>query len=221
MRSRLKTRVKQKYSNNREIPVFEKVKSPSKEISALSQESSKEGNSDAYQLSEELISVANIVRPQGIRGEVVAEIVTDFPERFEVLDSVYLCSKGVPLQRAELEGFWFHKGRIVLKFSSIDTRDQAEALRGFSVKIPRSSLVELPSDTYFEFDLIGCKVETLSGNTLGKVREIMPTGAAPLLVVESEEGKEILLPFADAICPTVDIASKLIVVKPPEGLLDL
>lgn len=174
--------------------------------------------------SDQLVTIARIVRPQGIKGEVIADLETDFPERFADLDRVYLCSEKASVTEVGLEGFWFHKGRVVLKFEGYDTRNAAESLRNYSVKIAEDELVELPEDTYYEFELIGCKVFRVEAGReviIGVVEALMPTGSVPNLVVRGEGGREYLIPFANAICPEVDTASKRIFITPPEGLLAL
>ncbi len=173
---------------------------------------------------EQLVTIARIVRPQGIKGEVIAELETDFPERFADLDKVYLCSEKGSVTEVSLEDFWFHKGRVVLKFEGYDTRNTAETLRNYKVKIDEAELVELPEDTYYEFDLIGCRVVRVEAGRevfIGTVEALMPTGSVPNLIVLGESGREYLIPFANSICPEVDTSSKRIVITPPEGLLAL
>jgi 16S rRNA processing protein RimM len=169
---------------------------------------------------EQLISIARIARPQGIRGEVIADILTDFPDRFADLDEVTLRRDDKVFGPLKLEHHRFHKGRVLLKFAGYDDLDKADELRDASVVIGRDELVELEEDEYFLFDLEGCEVVTMEGRQLGVVLKVEDFGAAPLLVVQSE-GKEILIPLTREICPEVDTESKKIVVNPPDGLLDL
>lgn len=169
---------------------------------------------------EELVAIAKIVRPRGLRGEVVADLLTDFLERFENLESVI----GVRLsgQRTDLkiESFWFQKDRIILKFAGFDSADAADGLRGTEICIPEAEAIDLGEDEFFDWQLEGCEVETLGGAKLGTVRQLMRTGGTELLVVANET-REVLIPFARAICPEVNIEQKLIRVDPPDGLLDL
>lgn len=168
----------------------------------------------------ELISIARIARPQGIRGEVIAELLTDFPERFTPLRQVWLGKSGAQARPAELERHRLHQDRIILKFKGCDSRNDAEALREQQVMIARDALVTLPENEFFHFDLIGCAVVARDGQTLGTVSDVQDYGAAPLLVV-TIEGRETMIPLADSICTEIDIAQKRIVVALPEGLLDL
>ncbi len=170
--------------------------------------------------NEQWISIARIARPQGIRGEVIADILTDFPDRFAALDEVTLLRDGKVFGLLNLEQHRFHKGRVLLKFAGYDDPDKAEELRGTSLVIHQDELVELEEDEYFLFDLEGCEVATMEGQPLGTVVKVEDFGAAPLLVVRNES-KEFLIPLTREICPDVDTGNKKIVVNPPNGLLDL
>jgi len=169
---------------------------------------------------DELISVARIARPQGHRGEVIADLLTDFPERFAGLTRVYVKSADGRFLLLNLENSRLHKGRVALKFAGCDSIDAAEEMRNAHVMIPRDQLVKLPEDTYYDFDLIGCEVFSIEGEGLGLVEEVRNYGAAPLLVV-LDEARELLIPLALSICVEISIERKRIVVKPPEGLFDL
>lgn len=169
---------------------------------------------------DELISIARIARPQGIRGEAIADILTDFPERFEKLRSVWAISPAGQVELVNIEKAWLHKGRVVLKIAGFDNMNQAEALRGFRIAITESELAPLPPDTYYDFDLTGCEVSTVSGEVIGSVEAVEKHGAAPLLKVRGEN-REHLIPLVLSICVEVDVAHKRIVIAPPEGLLEL
>ena len=169
---------------------------------------------------EELISVARIARPQGIRGEVIADLLTDFPDRFADLVEVSLRWPDGRIEARRLERARMHQGRVLLKFAGCEDRDAAERLRDASVMITPDELVELPADTWYDFELIDCEVRTISGEALGRVKGIERYGAAPLLVVTGG-ARDLLIPLALSICVEIDPAAKRIVVDPPEGLLDL
>ncbi|MGI8811048.1 MAG: ribosome maturation factor RimM [Pyrinomonadaceae bacterium] len=170
--------------------------------------------------TEDLITIARIVKTRGLRGEVVAQLLTDFPERFDDLAGVTVTSSEKGERRElKIESFFFQKGRIVLKFEGFDTVEEGEELRGSDVCVPESESVALESDEFFDWQLAGCVVETIGGKSLGTVREVMRTGGTELLVVAGEE-KEYLIPFAESICATVDIENKMIRIDPPEGLLE-
>jgi 16S rRNA processing protein RimM len=168
---------------------------------------------------QELVAIARIVRTRGLKGEVVAEVLTDFPERYEGLESVtavFTDARRLPLA---IERFWFQNGRVILKFAGFDTVEEAETLRDSEICIAESEAVELEEGEFFDWELEGCTVETLDGTRVGTVKELMRTGGTELLVVEGET-KEYLIPFAEAICVEVDIENELIRIDPPEGLLE-
>lgn len=169
---------------------------------------------------DDLISVARIARPQGLRGEVIADLLTDFPERFARLARVYVKRADGRLLLLDLENSRPHKGRVALKFAGCDSVSGAEELRDARVMVPRDQLVKLPEDTYYDFDLIGCEAISVEGQYLGRVEQVRNYGAAPLLVVR-DGARELLIPLVLSICVEISIERKRIVVNPPEGLLDL
>ncbi|HEX8286362.1 MAG TPA: ribosome maturation factor RimM [Pyrinomonadaceae bacterium] len=167
----------------------------------------------------DLVAIAKIVKTRGLRGELVSEILTDFPERFEDLKRVYaVCGEG-KTSELEIEKFWFQKDRIVLKFAGFDSVETAETLRDCEICVPESETVALDEDEFFDWQLEDCSVETVEGEKIGTVREVMKTGGTEILVVQSGD-KEFLIPFAGAICTEVDVENKLIKIDAPEGLLE-
>lgn len=173
-------------------------------------------------MNEELVAIAKLLKTRGLRGELVAAILTDFPERFENLEKVFGIGENGKQVELELENFWFQKERIILKFKGFDSIEAAETLRNFEICIPESEAVELEAEEFFDWQLQECFVETVEGGKIGKVREVMRTGGAEILVVEDKDDpkKDYLIPFAEAICTEVDIENRLIKVDLPEGLLE-
>ena len=168
---------------------------------------------------EDLIAIANIVRTRGLKGEVVADILTDFPNRFDSVETVTAVRESGERFELKIEKFWFQSGRLILKFVGYDSIESGEKLRNIEICVLESETVELEDDEFFDWQLTGCKVETIDGEEVGEVRELMRTGGTELLVVAGET-KEYLIPFATAICVEVDIENKLIKIDPPEGLLE-
>ena len=169
-------------------------------------------------MSDDLVAVARIAKPRGLKGELAADILTDFPERFEDLVNVTAVLPNSTRRELKIEKHWFQSGRIVLKFEGFDSIEAAETLRGAEICVAETEAVELEDGEYFDWDLAGCEVRTLDATVIGTVRELMRTGATEILVVDGE--KEYLIPFAESICTEVDIEKKLIVIDPPEGLLE-
>ncbi|HJY27460.1 MAG TPA: ribosome maturation factor RimM [Pyrinomonadaceae bacterium] len=170
--------------------------------------------------SSELIVIARAVKPRGLKGEIVAELLTDFPERFEDVDELVLVSPAGERSTKRLEAYWFQNDRVVLKLSGYDEVDTAKELVGFEFAVPESERVPLPADHYYDWELEGCTVK-VGDDSIGQVNSVLRTGGAEILVVTDNSGKERLIPFADSIVVEVDPVRKTIVVDPPEGLLDL
>lgn len=168
---------------------------------------------------EEFVAIARIVRTRGLRGEVVADVLTDFPERFDHLETVTVIFPDTTRLELKIEKFWFQSARIILKFVGYDSIESAEALRDSEICVPESEAVTLDAGEYFDWQLAECEVQTVEGETIGRVREVMRTGGTEILVVQGET-KDYLIPFAEAICREVDIEKKLIRIDPPEGLLE-
>jgi 16S rRNA processing protein RimM len=178
--------------------------------------SSESGNSD------DLVAVAQIVRTRGLRGEVVAELLTDFPDRFDGLERLIAIKPDGTRESIDLEEHWLQAKHIVLKFLGYDSIEAARALIGSELTVPEAERVELSDDEYYDWELAGCRVDTTSGTHIGQVRTVMHTGATDLLVVMGvNTEREHLIPLADEICVEIDIVGKLIRINPPDGLLEL
>ena len=165
-----------------------------------------------------LIAIARITRPRGIRGELVAEVLTDFPERFDDLKNATAVLPNGGRRELKIENAWFQNERVVLKFDGIDSIEAGEELRDAEICVSESDAVELEEGEFFDWQLEGCEALTVGGVSLGTVKELMRTGGTEVLVIEGE--KEYLVPFAESICTEVDIENKRIVIDPPEGLLE-
>jgi len=165
------------------------------------------------------VAIAKILRPRGLRGEMVAEVLTDFPERFDSLQEVTAVLPDGEHRELSLENAWFQKERIVLKFARVDSIEEAELLRNAEICIDEAQAVELEDGEFFDWQLEGCEVVTLTGEAVGRVRELLRTGGTEVLIIGGD-GREVLVPFAESICVDVDIEKKRIVIDPPEGLLE-
>ena len=170
----------------------------------------------------ELVLVARVAKPRGVRGEVACDLLTDFPERFEWLEELIAVFPGGRRARLALEGQWLHGGRVILKFEGYDSPEAAAALAGCTLAVPESEAVELEEGEFYDWQLEGCRVETVEGADVGTVSEVLHTGGeVPVLVILDGRGRENLVPLAESICVEVDVAAKLIRVDAPEGLLEL
>ena len=168
------------------------------------------------------LTVARIVKTQGRRGEVAAELLTDFPDRLIKRREVWLWDgRGEP-RAAEVERTWPHKNYLVFQFAGCNSIAPAKELVGLEVQIPRGEATPLGAKEFLLDELEGCRVvERASGEELGRVRELVPTGGGWVLAVETPGGKELLIPFAEEYCPRIAPGEKLIEVALPEGLKEL
>lgn len=190
------------------------------------------------------VAVAHILRPRGNKGEVAAELLTDFPQRLTELREVFLADAGSGQpRRVGLQACWLsqnHRGQAVFHFADCGSINEAEKFRGLDVLLPAEQRVVLPAGQYFISDLMGCAVFACEGESspvasspcamatapalLGSVSDVQFTGegqaGTPLLVVDAREG-ELLIPLAEDICTKIDTAARRIEVRLPEGLREL
>jgi 16S rRNA processing protein RimM len=169
----------------------------------------------------ELVAVARVAKARGVRGEVAADILTDFPERFEGLKELIGVAPAGERRRLAVEGHWLHGARVVFKFAGYDSPEAASALAGWELTVPEVEAVKLAEGEFYDWQLTGCRAETVGGEAIGTVAEVLHYGGgAPVLVIRDDRGKEHLVPFAESICVEVDVERKLIRVDAPEGLIE-
>jgi 16S rRNA processing protein RimM len=177
----------------------------------------------------EWATVALIRRPQGRRGEVFAELLTDFPEKFSERKQLWLIagagtSAGAPPRAVSLSGHWLHKGGVVLHFMGVDSITQAEELKGLIVAIPRAERAPLDEGEAYIADLVGCSLIDVAGPEpapIGTIEDVdRTTGSVALLIVRHGK-KEILIPFAKTYLRNFDLKAKRVEMALPEGLADL
>lgn len=169
--------------------------------------------------TDDFVTVAKVARPQGRKGEVAAALLTDFPELFATRKRLFALDASGHRRELELEDYWPHKGRIILKFKGIDSISDAETLAGQEIQIPRQERAALEGDAVYLSDLIGCTVYD-AGRQVGRVEDVQfGAGEAPLLVVKGV--KEYLIPFAGEYLEKVLPEQKRIEMKLPEGMLEL
>ena len=187
--------------------------------------------------------MARILRPRGNKGEVVAELLTDFSERFSTLQTIYLRKNDDEPQAVALQHCWAdrnHPGMGIFHLSGCAHISDAEQWRGYDILLPLDERVRLPAGQYFVTDLIGCTVFELPASpaklsspacgmeeaprVLGTVSDVFFTGetvaGTPILQVQTAAG-EFLLPLAEDICSRIDVVERRIEVRLPEGLRDI
>ena len=195
---------------------------------------------------ERWVWLARIKRTQGRKGEVFAEILTDFPEKFSdrrrlwLLKSNSTAEAGVSGDAREvtLQNHWMHKGGVVLHFAGVDSISAAEELAGCVVAIPQAERAKLEEDGVYIGDLIGCALVDVSGAepvVVGEIEDVdRSAGPVAMLVVKAPRGPrsesgdrrvssddEILIPFAKDYLRRVDVEAKRVEMALPEGLVEL
>jgi len=193
--------------------------------------------------AQKFVTVARILRARGNKGEVAAELLTDFPDHLHQQKEVFLSANSAAPQKATLQSFWLdrnHPGQCVFHFAGVSSINDAEKLRSFNVQLPFEHRAVLPSATYFVTDLIGCSVFELptvappvasspcslaeSPALLGQVRDVYFPGegqpGTPLLALDTPQG-ELLIPLAEDICKKIVLPARRIEVLLPEGFRDL
>lgn len=167
---------------------------------------------------DDLVLVGRVARAHGNKGQVIVNPDTDFAEdRFSVGAVVLVGEQATP---RTIRAVRFHQGRPVVTLQGIETMDDAEALAGAELRVPASTLGPLPEGTYYHFDLVGCDVRDTADRAVGRVAAVEGTIEMSRLVVDGPHG-EVLIPLVEEICVDIDIGRRLIMVRPPEGLLEL
>jgi 16S rRNA processing protein RimM len=184
---------------------------------------------------EDWVWLARIRHTQGRKGEVFADILTDFPEKFAERKRLWLLADSssksalpkaasAPPRDVELIAHWLHKGGIVLHFAGVDSISAAETLKGLIVALPSSERAALAEDEVYTGDLIGCALVDVAGTepvTVGEIESVDQTaGPVALLVVRGAAG-EVLIPFAKSFLQKIDLKAKRVEMALPEGLIDL
>ena len=164
--------------------------------------------------------VGRIARAHGIRGQVIVSPETDFlEERFRPGAELFI-RRGGSVETLTVTSARFQNGRPVIGVAGIETMNDAETLAGQELRVPVERLTPLPQGMFYRHDLIGCRVETAGGETIGLVEDVEGTLSGSRLVVKTPHG-DVLVPLVAAICTAIEPAAKRIVVELPDGLLDV
>lgn len=168
--------------------------------------------------ADEFLLVGSIGLPFGIKGQVKLHTITSRPEHLIRLKTVFLGDAHVATRlRRAVE----HKHAVmILTIDGVEDRNAAEALRGTEVYIRQQDAAPLDEDEYFLHDLPGLQVETIAGEILGTVSEVLETGANDVLVVKRESGQEVLIPMTREVIKSLDLTTKRVIIEPLQGLLD-
>jgi 16S rRNA processing protein RimM len=166
-----------------------------------------------------------VVKPQGRRGEVAVELLTDFPERFEERREFSALAADGQRRMLQVENLWPHKGRLVIKFAGIESINDAERLAGCELQIPTSERAQLEAGSAYVHELVGCRVTASEGDSAERDIGIIVgvqfgAGEAPLLLVKQHD-RELMIPFAAAYVVELDVKNQFIRMRLPEDMLSL
>ena len=163
----------------------------------------------------EFITIGQILAPWGIKGRLKVKAVTDFPQRFTPSSQVYINRQPMTVDSAE-----WHKGRAIIKLSTVDSIEDAQRLRGQPVEIHHSQLYPLPEGEYYHFQLVGLEVWTTQGELLGTITEVLTAESNDNYVVRGAKG-EILIPAIEDVVKSIDLNKGRMLIEAIEGLLSL
>lgn len=165
------------------------------------------------------VVVGRIGRPHGIRGEVTVEPRTDEPDERFAPGAVL--SVDAPVSELVVDRLHWHSGRLLVTFRGVADRNDAEALRGLLLHVERDAdAVPEDPDEFYDSSLVDCAVELTDGTPVGVVAEVVHLPGQDLLAIRTPDDRDVLVPFVEAMVPTVDVPGRRIVIDPPPGLLD-
>ena len=167
-----------------------------------------------------ILEIGKIVNTHGLRGEVKIVPWTNTPDVFEDIEYVYV-KNGREERKLTIKSVKYQKNNIIVKFKELDDISEAELLKNSVVTTDREQLGDLPEGEYYIADLIGCAVESESGEVYGELSDVLPTGSNDVYVVKRDGKRDLLIPVIDGVVLKVDILNKKITVRLLEGLEDL
>ena len=164
----------------------------------------------------DFLAVGKLRRPHGVRGEIIMDVYTDFPERIHPGVVLYV---GEQHQALQVRSTRWHKSAILIAFEGFSNREQVGELRNQIVHVPTRDRPPLPQGEYYHHQLIGLSVVTDSGNTLGVIKEILETGANDIFIVKTPSSGEVLVPVIDEVILDIDLEQGQIRVHLLPGLM--
>lgn len=163
----------------------------------------------------EFITIGRVIGPWGVKGKIRIASLTDFPERFDPGETIYL--EAVPYFIEQTD---WHKGYALVRLKGVETIARAEKFTGQVLSIRHDRVRQLPAGKYYYYQIIGLNVLTTDGREIGPVSEILTSSANDVYVVESTGGA-VLIPATDAVIKTIDLDKRILIIEPLSGLLDL
>ena len=165
--------------------------------------------------SPKYLIIGRVLKPWGVHGELKIEVLTEFPERFASLRTVYLGDDAKPFS---VENTRLHGKAALIKFKGIDRPEDADALRDQIVQVPREDAVKLPKGKLYLYQIIGLRVVTVDGEALGEITDVLDTGANDVYIVQ-DGSREILIPAIEDVVKEINLERQEVVVKLMEGLI--
>jgi 16S rRNA processing protein RimM len=170
--------------------------------------------------AKERVTIGEIVKTRGVRGEVKVFPLTDIPDRFEHLQRVYIATSQGQETLVEIEAVRYYKGFVYLCFAKFNSIEAVQSLIGGKIQVDQSSVPELPEGVYYHFEILDAVVYTEDHRCLGTVVDILETGNHDVYVVQGAD-REYLIPATEEIVLNIDREKREIIIHPLEGLLDL
>ena len=163
-------------------------------------------------------TIGQVVALFGVQGELKVRLLTDIPNRFAELENVYTGANHISYSIQSVRPY---KGEmVVLKLKGIDDANAAEPLRNQELSIPLDEVAKLPSDSYYQHDILGLQVFTLDGQELGQIVEIIITGSNDVYSIKKPEGSQVLIPAIKDVIKQIDLIRRTMHIDPLPGLLD-
>lgn len=169
---------------------------------------------------EKLFDVGKIVNTHGVRGEIRVIRITDFEERFQPGNELYIVQNGKDPVAVTIDTHRVHKQFDLLKFVGYDDIQVVEEFKGSLLKIAASQLTPLAEGEFYYHEIIGCTVVTEEGEQIGVIISILSPGANDVWIVETEDKKEVLIPYIQDVVKQVNVQEKRVQIHLMEGLMD-
>ncbi|WHX27141.1 ribosome maturation factor RimM [Virgibacillus halodenitrificans] len=167
-----------------------------------------------------MYKIGKIVNTHGIRGEIKVVRISDFEERFNKGNTVYVIKENKEPHPVVIKSHRIHKGFDLLVFEGYDSINDVEGFKGASLEITEDQLTELEENEFYYHEIIGCTVFSEENEEIGRIKEILSPGANDVWVVQRAGQKDLLIPYIEEVVKEVDTQEKKVVIKPMEGLLD-
>ncbi len=169
-------------------------------------------------MSDDLLTIGQVTAPWGNKGEVKVFPLTDFPDRFTDLETVFWVRDQRQLKLV-IERTRKHKDMLLMKIAGVDSINDAEGLRQGYLCIPKEQRQSLPEGHYYLYEIVGLSVQTVAGECLGTVKDILRTGSNDVYVIQRDgNGQDLLLPALKSVVLNIDTAAGTMTVEVPEGL---